>query len=61
VGATTIPALRLASRFRRVEEIRIAAVLDDQDEGGPEQFADLERLTGTAPLALERRDGAYTW
>ncbi|WP_129669413.1 NAD(P)-dependent oxidoreductase [Phytoactinopolyspora endophytica] len=61
VGATTIPVLQLASLFRRVEGIRIAAVLDDQDKGGPEQVADLERLTGASPLALERRDGIYSW
>lgn len=61
VGATTIPALQLASQFARIEDIRIAAVLDVQDTGGPEQVADLERLTDSAPMVLERRNGVYAW
>lgn len=61
VGATTIPALRLAERSARIDEIRLAAVLDEKDEGGPTQVADLERASSAATPALVRRDGAYSW
>lgn len=61
VGATTVPALDFAREFRRVDVIRIGALLDDLDVGGPAQTADLEHVTGTTPAALARRDGAYVW
>jgi hypothetical protein len=61
VGATTVPTLHFAKAFGRVDGITISAVLDDEDVGGPEQVADLDRVTKTAPPALARHDGAYYW
>ncbi|MGC5626641.1 hypothetical protein ACPYO6_00155 [Georgenia sp. Z1344] len=61
VAATTIPALHLAERFARVDRIRLAAVLDEQDAGGPAQVADLERAVGATTPAMVRSDGAYSW
>lgn len=61
VGATTVPALAFAKAFARVHDIRIGALLDEQDVGGPAQAVDLERLTQSMPAALARRDSAYFW
>ncbi|WP_319518902.1 NAD(P)-dependent oxidoreductase [uncultured Martelella sp.] len=61
VGATTVPALAFAKRFGRLDSISIAALLDDEDTGGPAQTVDLERVTRTAPAALARRDGRFVW
>ncbi|MDW5377207.1 NAD(P)-dependent oxidoreductase [Halomonas sp. HP20-15] len=61
VGATTLPTLEFAKAFGRVEAIRIGALLDEQDEGGPASFADLERQTQAVPAVLARRDGAWFW
>lgn len=61
VGATTMPVLERAGTFGRLDTISIAAVLDDEDAGGPAQLVDLERVTKAAPPALSRRDGAFVW
>lgn len=47
--------------FGRLDAIRIAAVLDDQDAGGPAALDDLERLAAVTSAGLVRRDGAFTW
>lgn len=61
VGATTIPTLEVAKKFREIHDIAIGALLDEQDVGGPAAAADYERQTKTMPAALARRDGAYLW
>lgn len=61
VGATSVPTLELAKKFGRVRDIKIGALLDEQDAFGPAATADLERQTKTMPAALFRRDGAYLW
>lgn len=61
VGATTMPTLDAAAAFERVDTIEIAALLDDEDTGGPAQLVDLERVTSAAPPTLSRRDGAFVW
>ncbi|MDN3557499.1 NAD(P)-dependent oxidoreductase [Halomonas maura] len=61
VGATTIPTLTFAKAFGRIDDIRLGALLDEQDEGGPAAFADLERQTQAVPAVLARRDGAWCW
>lgn len=61
VGATTVPALAFARAFGRLGSISIAALLDDEDTGGPAQTVDLERVTRTAPAALARRAGRFVW
>lgn len=60
-GAASLPALAAARAFARVDAIRIGAVLDPEDMGGPAADADYERLTGAAPHAFVRRQGAWTW
>ena len=61
VGATSVPTLELAKKFGRVRDIKIGALLDEQDAFGPAATADLERQTKTMPAALFRRDGAFLW
>lgn len=61
VGATSVTTLDIARQFARIKSIRIGALLDDEDRGGPAQVADLEALTEDRPPALARRDGAYVW
>ncbi|SDT18372.1 saccharopine dehydrogenase [Pseudomonas granadensis] len=61
VGATTVATLHLAKAFARVRDIRIDALVDEQDGGGPTVAADFEHLNRMLPAALTRREGAYVW
>lgn len=60
-GAATLPTLHLARGFARLTEIRIDALLDEQDIGGPAADIDMVRLTEFAPAALTRRNGEFYW
>lgn len=60
-GAATLPALHFAKAFRAIEAIEIAAVLDEEDMGGPAAYADFERLTTVAPHALILQDRQWRW
>lgn len=61
VGATTVPALHFAEAFGRVDSIRIGALVDEEDEGGPAVAEDFDRLSSLLPAALTRSAGAYHW
>lgn len=61
VGATTASTLHIAEAFRRVDEIRLNALVDEQDTGGPTVASDFEHLNRMLPAALTRRDGVYVW
>jgi hypothetical protein len=61
VGAATIPALRFAADFGRIDDINIGALIDEVDIGGPEQALDYDRAANARPAALSRRDGGYFW
>ncbi|MBW9091894.1 NAD(P)-dependent oxidoreductase [Rhizobium wenxiniae] len=61
VGATTVSALKLAQSFKRVDSIKIGALVDEEDGGGPAVAEDFKRLSKLMPAALTRRDGAYVW
>ncbi|MFI7066630.1 saccharopine dehydrogenase [Kribbella sp. NPDC050124] len=57
-----IPAvLELVRDFGPVDTVRIGAVLDESDIGGPAGLADLERWAAAAPAGLVRRDGVFHW
>ncbi|MFZ6182649.1 NAD(P)-dependent oxidoreductase [Nannocystis pusilla] len=60
-GAATLAAVQLAREFRSVESIELAAVLDEQDVGGPAAYADLERQTKAVTSALQLVDGQWKW
>ena len=61
VGAASVPSLLFAQEFRRVDDIRIEAVLDEQDVFGPAARMDLERQLYAGAKALTRKDGAWRW
>ncbi len=61
VGATTVPALDLTKAFEQVREIRIGALVDEEDVGGPAVAADFEHLNHMMPAALTLKDGVYIW
>ncbi|MGF7151190.1 hypothetical protein FHS96_004853 [Sphingomonas zeicaulis] len=61
VGATTVATLECAKSFKRLDAIRIGALVDDDEQPGPAVAEDFERLAGMLPAALTRSDGAYIW
>ncbi|MFJ7422685.1 saccharopine dehydrogenase [Streptomyces uncialis] len=60
-GTLVLAALHTARRFGRVDSIRIGAVLDETDTGGPAGIADLERWSTATTAGLVRRDGVFHW
>ncbi|QIB08534.1 NAD(P)-dependent oxidoreductase [Pseudomonas fluorescens] len=60
-GATTVATLSVARAFGRVQDIRINALVDEQDTGGPTVATDFEHLNKMLPAALTRRDGVFVW
>ncbi|MBA2780794.1 NAD(P)-dependent oxidoreductase [Billgrantia kenyensis] len=60
-GSATLPLLHLVRDFATVRSIRIAAVLDEQDMGGPAAHADYDRQTGAVTSALMRESGKWLW
>jgi hypothetical protein len=60
-GIAVLAALHLAREFDRIDTIRIGAVLDELDAGGPAGMADLQRLSTATSAGLERREGVFTW
>ena len=60
-GATTVSTLSIARAFSRVHDIRINALVDEQDTGGPTVATDFEHLNKMLPAALTRRDGVFVW
>lgn len=60
-GTGVLAALHVARGFDRVDSIRVGAVLDELDAGGPAGLADLERLFTASSAGLRRRDGVFTW
>ncbi|MFD4022034.1 saccharopine dehydrogenase [Streptomyces sp. NPDC058576] len=60
-GVVVLATLELAREFRRVDTIRIGAVLDESDTGGPAGTADLERWATATTAGTVRRDGVFTW
>lgn len=61
VGAVTIPTLEFVRAFRRMDDLTIGALLDEQDTGGPAAAIDMHRLGEIMPAALTRRNGAFFW
>lgn len=60
-GSVVLAVLALAREFERLDSIRIAAVLDEQDTGGPAGQADLQRWSAVTSAGLVRRDAVFTW
>ncbi|MFI7690031.1 hypothetical protein ACIBQ6_13220 [Nonomuraea sp. NPDC049655] len=60
-GLVVLAAMESAREFERVDTVRVAAVLDERDGGGPAAIADLERLMDVTSAGLVRRDGDFIW
>jgi hypothetical protein len=60
-GTIVLAALDAAREFERVDSVRIAALMDDTDIGGPAAVADLDRLSAATSAGLIRRDGVFAW
>ncbi|WP_221354266.1 saccharopine dehydrogenase [Streptomyces beigongshangae] len=60
-GAVVLSVLHSAREFDRIDAVRIGAVLDEQDIGGPAGTADLERWSTATSAGLVRRDGVFAW
>ncbi|MEU4721105.1 hypothetical protein AB0G06_15900 [Nonomuraea dietziae] len=60
-GLVVLAALDSAREFDRIDTIKIGAILDETDIGGPAGIADLERWSAAASAGLVRRDGVFTW
>lgn len=60
-GAATLPALHFAREFRSIDSVEIAAVLDEEDVGGPAAYADFERITKIAASTPILQDGRWRW
>ncbi len=60
-GAAVFPTLQAASRYESITSIRIGAVFDEQDMGGPAAAADYDRLTSAAPASLTVHQGKDLW
>jgi hypothetical protein len=60
-GTIVLAALNLTREFTRTDTIRIGAILDASDTGGPAGNADLERWSTATTAGLVRRDGVFTW
>ncbi|WP_228000731.1 saccharopine dehydrogenase [Nocardia australiensis] len=60
-GVVMLATLRWAGGFDRVDTIRIGAILDEKDAGGPAGLADLERWSEVTSAGYARRDGVFAW
>ena len=61
VGATTIATLTAAKAYARVDGIRIGALVDEEDWGGPAVAEDFERFASIISSVFARRNGAFVW
>lgn len=60
-GLIPLAALYAARDFAAVDTIRVGALMDELDSGGPAAIADLERWFAGPSAGLVRRDGIFTW
>ncbi|GAE28692.1 hypothetical protein [Alkalihalobacillus hemicellulosilyticus] len=60
-GTVTLAILSIAREFSSVNSINIAALLDEQDIGGPAAYDDFKRLSKAGPYALMLKDRKWNW
>ncbi|OWJ58620.1 saccharopine dehydrogenase [Inquilinus limosus] len=60
-GAAVFPALHFGRAYRRIDEIRIGVLLDEQDMGGPAAAADYDRIVGATSRVQVLQDGQWRW
>jgi len=61
VGATTVATLTCARPYARLDTIRVGALVDEEDQGGPAVAEDFARLASVMPSVMAREDGAFIW
>ncbi|AKV00547.1 Saccharopine dehydrogenase [Labilithrix luteola] len=59
-GAAVLAALHFARQFRTVERVAIAAIIHEDDHGGPTTQTDVERGARVA-RPLRRENGQWVW
>ncbi len=60
-GMATLPALHFAREFRTVHAMKLAAILDPDDEVGPMAHKDVEEVMLASPRPLILDDGTWRW
>ncbi len=60
-GVATLPTLVFARDLAQVDTIRLGAVLDELDMGGPAAASDYERLTSAMASTQVLQDGYWRW
>lgn len=60
-GTAVLPALLFAQEFDTLDSIEIAAVLDEQDMGGPAAYADYERIMAATKGMQILKNGQWIW
>ncbi|MFA9455211.1 hypothetical protein ACERJO_00385 [Halalkalibacter sp. AB-rgal2] len=60
-GTVTLAILSIIQEFSSIDSINIAALLDEQDMGGPAAYDDFKRLSKAGPYALMLKDGEWIW
>jgi hypothetical protein len=60
-GMTALPALHFAKEFKAVHEMKLAAVLDPDDEAGPMAHKDVEEVMRASPHPLILDNGTWRW
>ncbi|MGI5126238.1 saccharopine dehydrogenase [Pseudonocardia sp. CA-107938] len=60
-GTVVLAVAHLARELARVDAVRVGAIMDEEDSGGPAGLADLERWATVTSAGLQRRDGVFTW
>jgi hypothetical protein len=60
-GIATLPTVVFAREFASIDTIRLGAVLDELDMGGPAAAADYERLTSATASTQILQDGYWRW
>ncbi|QSX75600.1 hypothetical protein HIV01_003450 [Lysobacter arenosi] len=60
-GVATLPTLVFTRDFAQIDTIRLGAVLDELDMGGPAAAADYERLTSAMASTQVLENGYWRW
>ncbi|MFI6867685.1 saccharopine dehydrogenase [Nocardia sp. NPDC050406] len=60
-GLLVLATMELAREFDQVDGIRLGALIDDQDLGGPAGMEELARWSGLPPAGYVRRGGVFVW
>lgn len=60
-GMATLPALYFARKLKTVYAMKLAAVLDPEDEAGPMAHKDVEEVMLASPRPLTLDDGTWRW